>query len=225
MLKQLRPALMSVLVFTLLTGFLFPGVVTLVAKAAFPRQANGSLIEQDGRVVGSSLIGQPFSAPRYFHPRPSAAGNGYNAGKPDDSYAGSGGTNLGPTSDKLINGIHKKLADGKTDDPGNFDGIKDLAAAYRTENSLPTDADVPADAVTRSASGLDSEISPANAALQVARVAKARGLSDDAVRQMVSANTQGRTLGFLGDPRVNVVTLNLALDHAAPLAAGTAAAR
>ena len=137
MLRQLRPALMSVLVFTILTGFLFPGLVTVVAKAAFPHQANGSLIEQGGKVVGSSLIGQPFSAPGYFHPRPSAAGNGYDTGKPDDSYAGSSGTNLGPTSDKLINGIHKKLADGKTDDPSNFDGIKDLVAAYRTENNLP----------------------------------------------------------------------------------------
>ena len=217
MLRQLRPALMSVLIFTILTGFLFPGLVTVVAKAAFPRQANGSLIEQDGKVVGSSLIGQPFTVPGYFHPRPSAAGNGYNAGKPDDSYAGSGGTNLGPTSDKLINGIHKKLADGKTDDPGNFDGTKDLAAAYRTENGMPADADVPADAVTRSASGLDSEISPANAELQINRVAKARGLSVDDVRTLVADNTSGRTLGFLGDPRVNVITLNVALDAKAPL--------
>ena len=214
MFKQLRPALMSVFVFTILTGFLFPGLITVIGKAAFARQANGSLIEQNGKIVGSSLIGQPFTAPKYFHPRPSAAGNGYNAGKPDDSYAGSSGTNLGPTSDKLINGIHKKLPNG-TDDPGNFDGIKDLAAAYRTENGMAADADVPADAVTRSASGLDAEISPANAALQIARVAKAREVSEDAVRAIVEANTSGRTLGFIGDPRVNVVTLNLALDEQA----------
>ena len=217
MFKQLRPAIMSVLVFTVITGFLFPGIVTAVAKVAFARQANGSLIEKNGKVVGSTLIGQPFSAPGYFHPRPSAAGNGYNAGKPDDSYGGSSGTNLGPTSDKLINGIHKKLKDGKTDDPGNFDGIKDLAKQYRDENKLAANADVPADAVTRSASGLDPEISPANAAVQTARVAQARGLTPDAVSKLVDDNTAGRTLGFLGDPRVNVLTLNLALDTASPL--------
>src|SRR5690349_1799186 len=120
MFKQLRPALMSVLVLTIVTGLLFPLVITAVAKVVFPHQANGSLIEKDGKVVGSELIGQPFANPEYFHPRPSAAGNGYNTGKPEDSYTGSSGTNLGPTSDKLINGIHKKTADGK-DDPGNFD--------------------------------------------------------------------------------------------------------
>lgn len=214
MFKQLRPAVMSVLVFTLLTGLVFPGVVTAVAKVAFAKQADGSLIEADGRVVGSELIGQPFRAPGYFHPRPSAAGSGYNAGKPDDTYTGSSGTNLGPTSDKLVNGIHKKTADGK-DDPGNFDGIKDLAKAFRVENGLAADAPVPADAATRSASGLDPHISPENAALQVARVAKARGMGEADVRRLVDAHTEGRTLGFLGEPRVNVLTLNLALDTAA----------
>jgi K+-transporting ATPase ATPase C chain len=213
-----------VVVITILTGFLFPGLITLIAQVAFARQANGSLIYQNGKPIGSELIGQPFTSAGYFQPRPSAAGNGYNAGKPDDSYAGSGATNLGPTSDKLINGIHKKLADGKTDDPNNFDGIKDLAVEYRQTNGLAKDAPVPADAVTRSASGLDPEISPANADLQVARVAKARGISEDQVRQLISANTSGATLGFMGDDRVNVLLLNLALDKAAPLKPATVAA-
>jgi K+-transporting ATPase ATPase C chain len=208
MLQQLRASVMSVLLITILFGLLFPAVITVIAKVAFPYQANGSLIEQNGKVVGSEIIGQNFTAPGYFHPRPSAAGNGYDA-------ANSGGTNLGPTSDKLINGIHKKLPDGK-DDPGNFDGIKDLATAYRKENGLADNAPVPADAVTRSASGLDPEISPANADLQVARVAKARGLAEDAVRKLVGENTAGRQLGLLGEPRVNVLKLNLALDQAAP---------
>ncbi|HZT40617.1 MAG TPA: K(+)-transporting ATPase subunit C [Chthonomonadaceae bacterium] len=206
--QQLRPAIVSVLVFTILTGLIFPFVIFGIARVAFPHQANGSLIEQNGQVVGSELIGQSFTAPGYFHPRPSAAGNGYDA-------SNSGGTNLGPTSDKLINGIHKKLPNGK-DDPGNFDGIKDLAAAYRKENGLPDNTPVPADAVTRSASGLDPQISPANADLQVARIAKTRGLSEDAVRKLVDENTQGRQLGFLGEPGVNVLTLNIALDKAAP---------
>ncbi len=208
MLKQLRPAVVSVLVLTLLVGLIFPAIVTAMAKVAFPRQANGSLIEQNGKVIGSELIGQNFAAPGYFHPRPSAAGGGYDAGN-------SGGTNLGPTSDKLINGIHKKTADGK-DDPGNFDGIKDLAAAYRKENGLPENAEIPADAATRSASGLDPQISPANAELQVKRVAATRGLSEEKVRALVGENTAGRQLGVLGEARVNVLKLNLALDQAAP---------
>lgn len=208
MLKQLRPAVMSVLVLTLLTGLIFPAIVTAMAKIAFPRQANGSLIEQNGKVIGSELIGQNFTAPGYFHPRPSGAGNGYDAGV-------SSGTNLGPTSDKLLNGIHKKTADGK-DDPGNYDGIKDLAAAYRKENGLSDNEAVPADAVTRSASGLDPHISPANAELQTKRVAAARGLSEDKVRTLVAENTEARQLGVLGEPVVNVLKLNLALDTAMP---------
>ena len=111
MLQQFRPAVVSVLVLTILTGLIFPFVITAIATATFPHQANGSLIAQNGRVVGSELIGQPFATPGYFHPRPSAAGNGYNAGKQDDPYTGASGANLGPTSDKLINGIHKKLPD------------------------------------------------------------------------------------------------------------------
>jgi K+-transporting ATPase ATPase C chain len=208
MLRQIRPALVSVLVMMVLCGFIFPGVITAFANVLFPHQARGSLIAPGGKAVGSELIGQAFSAPGYFHPRPSAAGGGYDP-------TASGGTNLGPTSDKLINGIHKKLPDGK-DDPGNYDGIRDLAAAYRSENGLAPGAPIPADAVTRSASGLDPEISPANASLQAARVARTRGLSDDVVRRLVIQNTRGRQYGVLGEPGVNVLKLNLALDQAAP---------
>jgi K+-transporting ATPase ATPase C chain len=199
---------MSVLVLMVFTGLLFPGVITAIAQVAFPHRANGSLITRQGKVVGSELIGQTFTSPKYFHSRPSAAGSGYDA-------SASSGTNLGPTSAKLINGIHNKLPNGQ-DDPGNYDGIADLAVAYRAENGLPEKAPVPADAVTRSASGLDPDISPANAALQVARVAKARGLTEEAVRRLVTKNTHGRQLGFLGEPRVNVLQLNLALDEATP---------
>ncbi len=206
MIRELRPAVLMVVVFTILCGFAFPLVITGIARVAFPTQAQGSLIRRDGKIVGSALIGQSFARPEYFHPRPSAAGSGYDA-------ANSGGTNLGPTSDKLINGVHKKLPNGK-DDPGNFDGIKDLAAAYRAENGLPAGAPVPADAVTRSASGLDPHISPENAGLQAPRVARARGMSEDAVRKLVAENTEGRQLGFLGEPRVNVLKLTLALDAA-----------
>jgi len=202
MLKQLRPAIMSVLAFTILTGFLFPALITIIAKVAMPAQAGGSLVTQNGKVIGSTLIAQPFAKPIYFHPRPSAAGNGYDG-------TSSGGTNLGPTSDKLINGV--KSDPKATPDPA-FAGIKQLADTYRTENALPANSDVPPDAVTRSASGLDPEISPENAALQAPRVAKARNLSVDTVQGLVAQNTQGRTFGVLGEPRVNVLQLNLALD-------------
>src|ERR1700742_1852109 len=151
MTRFLLPGFLMVLVMTLLTGIIYPLAVTGLAQAMFSHQADGSLVRAaDGHVIGSSLIGQNFTKPEYFHPRPSAAGNGYDANN-------SSGTNLGPTSDKLINGIHKKLPDGK-DDPGNFDGAVDLAQAYRAENGLAPDADVPSDAVTRSASGLDPAI-------------------------------------------------------------------
>jgi K+-transporting ATPase ATPase C chain len=206
LLRQIRPALLSVLALTVAFGLLFPGAITLIARAIFPHQAAGSLITRQGTVVGSELIGQCFTAAGYFHPRPSAAGGGYDGGA-------SAGTNLGPTSAKLIRGIHNKLPDGR-DDPGNFDGIADLVTAYRSENGLPENAPVPADAVTRSASGLDPHISPANADLQVTRVAKARGLPEESVRALVRRNTRGRQFGFLGEPRVNVLNLNLALDHA-----------
>jgi K+-transporting ATPase ATPase C chain len=205
MLKQLRPAIVSVVAFTLLLGLLFPACITLISKVAFSDQANGSLIEKDGKVIGSRLIGQNFSKPIYFHPRPSAAGSGYDAGA-------SSGSNLGPTSDKLINGI---ADDAKTKDADeSFAGVKQLAAAYRSENGLAADAPLPADAVTKSGSGLDPEISPENAALQAPRVAKARKIPLDTVRDLIAKNTAGRTFGVLGEARVNVLNLNLALDAA-----------
>jgi len=210
MAKQLIISIRITVVLLLIVSGVYPLIVWAVSQAAFHHQANGSLITNDkGVVIGSDLLGQGFTKPEYFHPRPSAAGGGYDP-------TASGGTNLGPTSDKLINGIHKKTADGK-DDPSNFDGVKDLAAAYRTENGMAPNALVPVDAVTRSASGLDPGISVSNAALQVPRVAKARGISEVAVKKLVDENTQGRSLGFLGEPGVNVLKLNIALDRAAPL--------
>ena len=155
-----------------------------------------------GKVVGSEIIAQGFSKPEYFHPRPSAAGSGYDA-------TNSGATNLGPTSDKLFNGVH----DPK--DPSNdFDGVKDLAAKYRTENGLAADADVPVDAVTRSASGLDPDISIANAEIQAPRIAKARGLSADSVKKLISEHTASGFVGIDGEAHVNVLEINLALDKA-----------
>lgn len=210
MMQQLRASVVSVLVLTLLTGFAFPFVIFGLSKAVFPRQAEGSLIKVNGKVVGSELIAQNFANAGYFHPRPSA--NSFDG-------ANSGGTNLAPTSKKLMEGIHS----GKKDDPGDFDGIKDLAAAYRKENvqadgtPLPDSVAIPTDAVTRSASGLDPEISPANADLQVYRVAKARGISVDQLRPLIAQNTQARALGVFGEPRVNVLKLNVALDGVAPL--------
>jgi potassium-transporting ATPase KdpC subunit len=204
MLRQLLTATRSVLAMLVVFGLLFPLLITAVARMAFPHQARGSLLATRGRVIGSELIGQNFASPGYFHPRPSAAGSGYDA-------ASSGGTNLGPTSDKLVHGVHQKLPNGR-DDPNSFAGVADLAAAYRRENGLAPNALVPADAVTRSGSGLDPDISPANAYAQVARVAKARHLREDRVRGLVAANVAGRQLGFLGEPRVNVLQLNLALD-------------
>jgi K+-transporting ATPase ATPase C chain len=205
MMQQLRASIVSVLVLTVVTGILFPFVIFGLAKAVFPHQAEGSLIKVANQVVGSELIAQNFTAPGYFHPRPAA--NGFDG-------ANSGGTNLGPTSKKLMEGQHS----GKKDDATDFDGMKDLAAAYRKENvqadgaPLPEGVAIPTDAVTRSASGLDPEISPANADLQVYRVAKARNIPVEQVRALRVQNTQGRTLGVLGEPRVNVLKLNIALD-------------
>jgi len=202
--KILVTSILSVLLFIVMFGIGFPVLLTGIGLA-FPHQAGGSLVtDAKGKVVGSELIAQGFSKPEYFHPRPSAAGNGYDP-------TNSGGTNLGPTSDKLINGVHKKLPDGK-DDPNNFDGIIDLAKAYRTENGLAPDAPVPADAVTRSASGLDPHISLENADIQAKRVAGARKLSVDKVKELIKANTDAPFLGVYGESSVNVLNLNLALD-------------
>jgi K+-transporting ATPase ATPase C chain len=202
--KHLRPAIVLTLFFAVITGLVFPGVVWAIGRVAFPSQAGGSLIKSaNGNVVGSALLGQTFTKLEYFHPRPSAAGAGYDA-------ANSSGTNLGPTSDKLVNGIKDDPATKDVDE--TYLGFGDLAKAYREENGLAADAIIPADAATRSASGLDPDISPANADLQVARVAKARGMNAERVRQLVADNTRGRFLGLIGEPRVNVLQLNLALD-------------
>jgi K+-transporting ATPase ATPase C chain len=190
-LAHLRPALLSVALLTLIAGCVFPLVLFGIGRSAFPFQADGSLVTNKGVAVGSRLIGQAFSRPEYFHTRPSAAGTGYDA-------SSSGGTNLGPSNPKLAQ------------------DVRQFAADYRRANALAPDAGIPIDAVTRSASGLDPHISPANAALQVARVARARGLSEAAVARLVADHTQGRQLGFLGDPRVLVLDLNLALDRIGP---------
>lgn len=186
--KQLRPAVIMTLVLCVITGFIYPGVVTGLAQLIFPRQANGSLVTVNGRVVGSALIGQPFTRPEYFHPRPSAAGSGYDA-------TASSGTNKGPTDRKLAETLIGPRADS-------------LIASGVAKGSIPTDA------VTASASGLDPHISPANAYLQVARVARARGVDSAAVRRVLDAHVEGRQFGFFGEPRVNVLMLNIALDSA-----------
>jgi K+-transporting ATPase ATPase C chain len=194
MLKHIVTGALVTVVLAVLTGLIFPLGMTLIAQLAFPLQANGSLItNSSGQVIGSRLIGQGFAKPQYFHPRPSAAGAGY-AGE------SSGGTNYGPTSKKLILGDK------------DFAGIKQLADSYRKENSLSFDAKVPVDAVTRSASGLDPDITYANAMTQAVRVAKARHLPEQAIMSLVRTNLEIPQLGFLGEPRVNVLQLNLALD-------------
>ena len=180
------PAFRIMVVMTVLTGLLYPALVTAVAQVVFPKQAHGSLLAVSGKVVGSELIGQNFVKPEYFHPRPSAAGAGYDA-------SASSGSNYGPTSQKLI------------------DRVKASVDRYRMENPDYT-GPIPADAVTASASGLDPHISPANAEIQVARVAKARGVDPSAIRGLVQQWTEPPWLGFNGEPRVNVLQLNVAID-------------
>ena len=184
MIAQIRPALVILILMTALTGILYPMAIEGLAQTVFPHQANGSLVYRNGKIVGSELIGQNFSSSKYFHGRPSAAGNGYDAGN-------SGASNYGPTSKALV----KRVAVD--------------AAKLHAENP---DQPVPVDLVTTSASGLDPDITPAAALFQVPRVAKARNLSAETVRQLVEAHTQGRWLGVLGESRVNVLELNMALD-------------
>lgn len=207
-LGQIGVSTVATLLLALILCGIYPLVVWGISQALFHDKANGSLIvDRNGKVRGSYLLGQAFTGDQYFHPRPSAAGSGYDP-------SSSGGTNLGPTSDKLINGVHgSKKPDGTPDPASDFDGVKDLAAAYRRENGLSPGTPVPADAVTRSASGLDPHIGPANARLQAPRIAKARGMTIQDVERLIDQNTDGRGLGFLGEPGVNVVKLNLALDR------------
>jgi len=244
MIKELGPGLRLTLALTILTGLLYPAVMTAVSEGLFPRQANGSLVTVNGKVVGSTLIGQSFSKAEYFHSRPSSAGSGYDA-------TASGGSNLGPTSAKLLHGTTK------TDDKGkeivDFDGIEDRIVHYCVDNDLPYSSStpldafkdaqgnlddvklikafndarnplaftpklpIPQDAVTGSASGLDPHISPANADLQVGRVAKSRGVAPDQVRTLIAQATERPDLGFVGEPRVNVLLLNLSLDKQFPV--------
>lgn len=244
MLKELGPGLRLMIALTILLGLVYPAVMTGISEVVFPRQANGSLVTENGKVVGSTLIGQSFSKPEYFHPRPSSAGSGYDATQ-------SNGSQLGPTSAKLLHGTTK------TDDNGkeivDFDGIEDRIVHYCVDNDIPytssvpldqfKDAqgnlddvklikafndtksplvftpkqEIPSDAVTGSASGLDPDISPANADLQAERVAKARNISADQVRPLIAQTTKGPALGFIGEPRVDVLLLNLALDQKFPV--------
>jgi len=232
------------IVMTVLTGLLYPAVITGIAQVAFRDQANGSLITVNGQVIGSRLIGQSFTKDEYFHPRPSSAGSGYDP-------TATAGSNLGPTSAKLLNGT-TKMDDKTKQEVVDFDGIKDRVVHYCVDNdlayesSIPLDkfkddkgnlddvklikafgddksplvfaskVPIPADAVTASASGIDPHISPANALIQAARVAKARGVTVEQMQTVVEAHTEGRAWGILGEPTVNVLEVNLALDSRFP---------
>jgi potassium-transporting ATPase KdpC subunit len=199
--EQWRTTILSVLLLTLLSGCVFPLILLVTGGLLFRRQAGGSLIRHDGIIIGSELIGQEFTHPEYFHSRPSAAGSGYDG-------TASGGTNLAPNNPKLKDGT------------AGFLGIRQLAEEYRWNNGLDPNAPIPIDAVTRSGSGLDPHISLANALLQAPRVARARGLSEESARRLVLEHLEGREFGFLGNPRVSVLELNLALQrlqgHAPP---------
>jgi K+-transporting ATPase ATPase C chain len=187
LITQLRISLMATLSLAAILCGIYPLVVWLLAQGLFPANANGSLVMGNGKILGSSLISQEFTGPKYFHPRPSAAGHGHDATR-------SGGSNLGPLSKKLVETVRQRVDE------------------YRSENNLPRDVPVPADAVTASAGGLDPHISVKNALIQAPRVAKARGLSEDLVLKQIKLHTEGRDLGIFGEPRVNVLMLNLALD-------------
>jgi len=241
--EQILPGLRIKIFFTVLLGVVYPLAMTGISQVIFPKQANGSLITQNGKVIGSEIIGQNFSKPEYFHPRPSAAGSGYDA-------TASGGSNLGPTSAKLIRGTTKM--DDKKNEVVDYDGLSLRMVHYCIDNDIPYESSVPldrfkdahgdlddvklikafnddkaplvftpktpipADAVTASSSGLDPHISPDSARLQAARVAKARGIQADQVNQLVAQFTEAPDLGLLGEPRVNVFKLNLALDQHFP---------
>jgi K+-transporting ATPase ATPase C chain len=244
MMKELKTGFLMMVVMTVITGLAYPAVVTLIAQIAFRDLANGSLIVSNGQVIGSRLLGQNFTKPEYFHPRPSSAGtSGYDP-------TASAGSNLGPTSAKLLNGAIS--TDDKGKESVGFDGIKVRIVHYCVENDIAyessasldsfKDADgnlddvklikafgdekaplvftpktlIPADAIAGSASGLDPHISPRNAEFQTSRVAKARGVSLDQIQAVVARHTEGRTLGFLGEPHVNVLEVNLALDERFP---------
>lgn len=190
MTKNLRISILMTIATTILLGIVYPLLVTGLAQVLFPHKANGQLIEKNGQVLGSSIIGQGFTSPGYFHSRPSAAGNGWDA-------ANSAGSNLGPTNRKLLDRVKGDVATAQADNPG-----------------VP----VPVDLVTTSASGFDPHVTPASAEFQMARVAKARGTTVDRLRTLVAKHTEGRQFGFLGEPRVNVFELNLDLDEQFPLA-------
>ena len=241
--EQILPGLRIKIFMTIVLGVVYPLAMTGISQVIFPKQANGSLITQNGKVIGSEIIGQPFAKPEYFHPRPSSAGSGYDA-------TASSGSNLGPTSAKLILGTTKM--DDQKHEVVDFDGISLRLVHYCLENDIPYESSVPldrfkaadgslddvklikafndaktplvfkaktpvpADAVTASSSGLDPHISPANAQDQAGRVAKARGISADQMNQLIAQFTEGPTLGLLGEPRVNALKLNLALDQQFP---------
>jgi K+-transporting ATPase ATPase C chain len=238
--EQIVPGLRIKIFFTIVLGIVYPLAMTGISQAIFPKQANGSLIKVGDKIIGSEIIGQNFTRPEYFHPRPSSAGSGYDG-------TASGGSNLGPTSAKLLHGTTK--VDDKKNEVVDFDGISLRILHYCVDNGIPYESSVPidqfkdasgnlddvklikafnkekaplvftpktpipSDAVTGSASGLDPQISPANAQLQTARVAKARNISADQVNHLVAQFTEGPDLGLLGEPRVNVLELNLALDR------------
>jgi len=243
MFKELKPAFLMMVVMTVLTGLIYPGIVTAIAQTVFRDQANGSVIVVNGQTVGSRLIGQNFAKAEYFHPRPSSAGAGYDP-------TATAGSNLGPTSAKLINGTTK--IDDKKNEVVDYDGIKDRILHYCIDNDIPFTSSVPldkfkdakgdlddvklikafgddknplivspqtripADSVTASASGLDPDISPRNAELQAARIAKARGVPVGQVQELIGRHTGGRTWGVLGEPHVNVLEANLDMDKAFP---------